>query len=142
MTCFASGLLMPEGPIAMADGGLILVEVLGGRLSRLTSDGTRTTVADLGGGPNGAAIGPDGRIYVCNNGGFGKVTLPDGGLLPVEAPLDTPPGMIQVVDPVSGVFETLYESTKSTPFWGPNDLVFDDASDPLQIERLLRATRE
>jgi gluconolactonase len=24
----------------------------------------------MGGGPNGAAIGPDGKCYVCNNGGF------------------------------------------------------------------------
>ncbi|MFC3698407.1 MULTISPECIES: SMP-30/gluconolactonase/LRE family protein [Sphingobium] len=126
MTCFASGLLMPEGPIAQPDGGLILVEVLGGRLSRLGPDGARTTLADLGGGPNGAAIGPDGRIYVCNNGGFKKMILPDGGLLPVEAPLDTPPGAIQVVDPATGTFETLYASTEATPFWGPNDLVFDE----------------
>ncbi|WP_375285199.1 SMP-30/gluconolactonase/LRE family protein, partial [Sphingobium yanoikuyae] len=102
MTVFASGLLMPEGPIAQPDGGLILVEVLGGRLSRLGPDGVRSTIANLGGGPNGAAIGPDGRIYVCNNGGFDKLILPDGSLMPIEAPLDTPPGAIQVVDPASG----------------------------------------
>ncbi|MCC4233094.1 MULTISPECIES: SMP-30/gluconolactonase/LRE family protein [Sphingobium] len=126
MTVFASGLLMPEGPIAQPDGGLILVEVLGGRLSRLGPDGVRSTIADLGGGPNGAAIGPDGRIYVCNNGGFDKLILPDGSLMPIEAPLDTPPGAIQVVDPASGAFETLYASTEATPFWGPNDLVFDE----------------
>lgn len=125
MNFFTSGLLMPEGPIATADGGLMLVEVLGRRLSRIAPDGTRSTIADLGGGPNGAAVGPDGRVYVCNNGGFAQVELPDGSLMPTEAPEDTLPGMIQVVDPVSGAFETLYASSEATPFWGPNDIVFD-----------------
>lgn len=123
----ADGLWLPEGPVAMPDGSLIVVEVLGGRLTRIAADGTKTTIAELGGGPNGAAIGPDGRCYVCNNGGFRHMTLPDGGLLPLEAPLDTPPGSIQVVDLATGAFETLYEHNEATPFWGPNDIVFDDA---------------
>jgi gluconolactonase len=116
---------MPEGPVALADGSLLVVEVLGGRLSRIAPDGGVSTVADLGGGPNGAAIGPDGRCYVCNNGGFAYAELPGGGLMPLEAPHDTPPGLIQVVDLNSGAFETLYAHSESTPFWGPNDLVFD-----------------
>ena len=33
-------------------------------------NGRTEVVAHLGGGPNGAAIGPDGAVYVCNNGGF------------------------------------------------------------------------
>lgn len=121
------GLMLPEGPVAMPDGSLIVVEVLGGRLTRIAADGTKTTLAELGGGPNGAAIGPDGRCYVCNNGGFDHMTLPGGGLLPLEAPLDTPPGSIQVVDLETGAFETLYAHCDKTPFWGPNDIVFDDA---------------
>lgn len=121
------GLMLPEGPVALPDGSLLVVEVLGGRLTRIAPDGTKTTVAELGGGPNGAAIGPDGRCYVCNNGGFLHTVLPDGGLLPLEAPLDTPPGSIQVVDLQTGAFATLYEHTAATPFWGPNDIVFDDA---------------
>lgn len=127
MKPFASGLQMPEGPVAQADGSLLVVEVLGRRLSRIAADGTVSTVAELGGGPNGAAVGPDGRCYVCNNGGFDHVVLPDGSLLPTEAPHDTPPGSIQVVDPATGAFETLYRHSEDTPFWGPNDLVFDDA---------------
>jgi gluconolactonase len=121
------GLMLPEGPVVLPDGSLLVVEVLGGRLTRIAPDGARTTVAELGGGPNGAAIGPDGRCYVCNNGGFEHMVLPDGGLLPLEAPLDTPPGSIQVVDLETGAFETLYSHSDATPFWGPNDIVFDDA---------------
>src|SRR5256885_1825876 len=63
------GLRFPEGPIAMADGSVILTEIEGQALTRVTPDGKKTTVAQTGGGPNGAAIGPDGKIYVTNNGG-------------------------------------------------------------------------
>src|SRR3954447_11948191 len=60
------GLRFPEGPIAMADGSVIVVEIQSGTLARVTPDGTVTEVAKTGGGPNGAAVGPDGKIYVCN----------------------------------------------------------------------------
>ena len=69
----ASGLQFPEGPVAMADGSVLVVEIARGTLSRVTPDGRIHVVADLGGGPNGAAIGPDGAVYVCNNGGFSWV---------------------------------------------------------------------
>src|SRR5215467_6534507 len=65
----AEGLHFPEGPVAMADGSVVLVEIRRGTLTRVTPNGRRETLAELGGGPNGAAIGPDGAVYVCNNGG-------------------------------------------------------------------------
>src|ERR1700748_1151210 len=63
------GLEFPEGPIAMADGSIILTEIKGRRLTRVTPDGKKETVVETGGGPNGAAIGPDGAIWITNNGG-------------------------------------------------------------------------
>mgnify|MGYP001274990055 CR=1 FL=1 len=63
----AKGLRFPEGPIWMPNGDLILVEIEAGRLSRVSNEGVITTIADLGGSPNGAAIGPDGACYVCNS---------------------------------------------------------------------------
>ena len=54
----------------MSDGSVLLVEVARGTLSRVRPDGEIEVVAELGGGPNGAALGPDGAVYVCNNGGF------------------------------------------------------------------------
>src|SRR3989454_8782118 len=65
-----SGLQFPEGPIALADGSVLVVEIKRGTLTRVAPDGKQTIVATTGGGPNGAAIGPDGLVYVCNNGGF------------------------------------------------------------------------
>src|SRR2546423_14708737 len=66
----AEGLQFPEGPVALADGSVLLVEIADGTLTRIAPDGTKRVVATTGGGPNGAAIGPDGRCYVANNGGF------------------------------------------------------------------------
>jgi gluconolactonase len=67
----ASGLRFPEGPVSMPDGGgVLLVEIAAGRLTRVAPDGTTIVVSTPGGGPNGIALGPDGRVFCCNNGGF------------------------------------------------------------------------
>jgi gluconolactonase len=120
----AEGLLFPEGPIALPDGSVILVEIAGGRLSRVYPDGRTEVVAETGGGPNGAAYGPDGRIYVCNNGGFDTVVR-DGRVRIAETLSSYVGGSIQAVDVVSGEVETLYTEVDGVPLKGPNDLVFD-----------------
>jgi len=53
----AEGLGFPEGPVALADGSVLLVEIFAGTLTRVSPDGTKTIVARPGGGPNGAALG-------------------------------------------------------------------------------------
>src|SRR5258706_4949268 len=70
-TTIATGLRFPEGPVAMPYGSVILVEIALGRITRVKMDGSKETVAEPGGGPNGLALGPDGKLYCCNNGGFG-----------------------------------------------------------------------
>ena len=65
----ATGLGFPEGPVAMPDGSVILTEIRNGRCSRVTSDGKVALFSATGGGPNGLAVGPDGALYLCNNGG-------------------------------------------------------------------------
>jgi gluconolactonase len=121
-----SGLQFPEGPIAMPDGSVVLVEIRRGTLSRVSRDGKITVVAETGGGPNGAAFGPDGKVYVCNNGGFEWHDL--GGLtLPGNQPKDYIGGRIQRVDLATGKVEDVYTECDGHPLRGPNDIVFDAA---------------
>jgi len=120
----AEGLQFAEGPIWMADGSIILVEIKRQTLSRVAPDGTITVMAELGGGPNGAAIGPDGAVYVCNNGGFEWYEV-GGALIPGHKPADYAGGSIQRVDLATGQATTLYTGCDGEPLHGPNDLVFD-----------------
>ncbi|CAN5171495.1 SMP-30/gluconolactonase/LRE family protein [soil metagenome] len=119
------GLDFPEGPMAMADGSVILTEIKGQRLTRVHPDGSRETVAEVPGGPNGAAMGPDGAIYVCNNGGRFKWGEMNGLTIPGNAPPEHKGGSIQRVDMATGKVETVYDSCEGAPLWSPNDLVFD-----------------
>lgn len=120
----ATGLKFPEGPIAMPDGSVVLVEIARQTLTRVTPDGRQQVIAELGGGPNGAAIGPDGKCYVCNNGGFTWHER-NGRLMPGEAPADYKGGSIQRVDLQTGKVETLYTECEGRRLNGPNDIVFD-----------------
>jgi gluconolactonase len=126
LTEITTGLRFPEGPIAMPDGSVILVEMFGPRLTRVNADGTKETIAEIAGGPNGAAIGPDGALYLCNNGGcFSPLDL--GGLL-LPGPHDPTlysGGRIQRVDLSDGAVTTLYTECDGRPLRSPNDLVFD-----------------
>jgi gluconolactonase len=120
----ASGLQFPEGPVALPDGSVLVVEIKRGTLSRVTPDGKISVVAKTGGGPNGAALGPDGRVYVCNNGGFEWHEFA-GFSVPGNQPSDYGGGRIQRVDLSSGRVEDLYTACDGRPLCGPNDLVFD-----------------
>jgi len=111
MECIAEGLEFPEGPVVMADGSVIVVEIYGGRVTRCWN-GRKETICEIGGGPNGAAIGPDGALYICNNGGLGK-TGPGTE------------GRIERIDMKTRRFERVYDSCDGLSLEAPNDLVFD-----------------
>ncbi|HWS73710.1 MAG TPA: SMP-30/gluconolactonase/LRE family protein, partial [Quisquiliibacterium sp.] len=121
----ATGLEFPEGPVAMDDGSVLLVEIARGTLTRVTPDGRASVVAQLGGGPNGAAIGPDGAVYVTNNGGFRWTRLPNGQLRPGYQADDYEGGRIERVNLATGRFERVYTACGVEKLRGPNDLVFD-----------------
>ena len=119
------GLKFPEGPVAMPDGSVILVEIERKTLTRVSVDGEVSVIADCGGGPNGAALGPDGKMYICNNGGFewnqsGPFKRPGE-----ELAKDYVGGSIQSVDLATGSVETIYTECDGEALKGPNDIVFD-----------------
>ena len=126
MDIVTDGLRFPEGPVAMPDGSVILTEIEAGRITRVAADGTKTTVATPSGGPNGLAIGPDGKLYCCNNGGFNWGER-DGYLTPNGIASDYSGGRIERIDIVTGAVEILYKSGDfGCVLRGPNDIVFDD----------------
>ncbi|ANK82460.1 MAG: gluconolaconase [Rhizobiales bacterium NRL2] len=118
------GLRFPEGPIALPDGDVLVVEIAAGRLTRCHPDGSTTVVAEPGGGPNGAAMGPDGKCYVCNNGGF-RIFERDGRIIPLDQPDDYSGGRIERIDIETGEVEVLYTHCDGVALKGPNDIVFD-----------------
>jgi gluconolactonase len=92
-------------------------------MKRLLPSGKIEVIAEIDGSPNGAALGPDGLIYVTNNGGL--TWLPDGRPAPFTKPEDYIGGSIQRVDLTTGRLETLFKSCDGVDLCAPNDLVFD-----------------
>lgn len=107
------GLRFPEGPIALSDGSVLVGEVQGQALTRVSPNGRKEVLVETGGGPNGAAVGPDGAIYIANNGG--AFFFPD----------TYRGGFIQRYDMATGALLTLYEACDGVRLIAPNDLVFD-----------------
>ena len=124
ITEIATGLQFPEGPIAMPDGSIIVVEIQRGTVSRVSPGGSIEVIATPGGGPNGAAIGPDGACYICNNGGF-EWHERNSLVFPGDQPNDYSGGRIERVDLSSGEVSVLYTECNGNPLRGPNDIVFD-----------------
>lgn len=121
----ASGLLFPEGPVYCDDGSVILVEIQRETISRVTPDGKTQVLAQIGGGPNGLAMGPDNALYICNNGGFlfqniAGFNRTRAGVHPAYTS-----GRIERYELETRTLTTLYDRCGDHMLCGPNDLVFD-----------------
>ncbi len=124
MEVLADDLLFPEGPLVLPDGNLVVVEIRRQTLTHIGKNGEKTIITSMGGGPNGAALGPDGHVYVCNNGGWawrksGK------GYLPCVYRSSSEPGRIERVDLATGRLDLLYDTDGQRKLRAPNDIVFD-----------------
>lgn len=118
----AAGLKFPEGPVAMPDGSVLVTEIAGGTLTRVSPEGRSSVFSRPGGGPNGLAIGPDGALYLCNNGGN---EYPPGHFAAIGPAKDYAGGSIQRIEMDTGEVRTLYSHCGEHRLSSPNDLVFD-----------------
>ena len=125
----ADDLLFPEGPVPLADGSVLLVEIARPSVTVVAPDGTKRIVAEVGGGPNGAAIGPDGKVYVCNNGGcfewhdVGAPACPGRACPTIRGTAARSSAWTST----PGRSTTLYTECDGQPLRAPNDIVFDDS---------------
>lgn len=121
----ATGLRFPEGPVALHDGSVAVVEIEGGSVAHVAQDGSIRRF-DLGGGPNGAAFGPDGALYVCNDGGLAFRTE-DGICFPWNVAEDNQGGLVQKLSLEGGGLETVFTHSGEQRLGNLNDIVFDAA---------------
>jgi len=118
----ARGFGFPEGPVALADGSVVITEINGGRISRVAADGTVSLLGTPAGGPNGLALGPDGALYLSDNGGARYLPGHFAGMGPSA---DYTGGSIQRVDLQTGERRMLYSEVDGHRLSAPNDIVFD-----------------
>jgi gluconolactonase len=100
---FATNLSFPEGPVALPDGGWLVVEmgVERGCVSRISPDGKTVTPIVKTGRPNGLAVDRDGVIWVAES---------------------LYPSVIRVT--MDGKAETFLTECEGLPLLWPNDLAF------------------
>jgi gluconolactonase len=125
----ATGLGFPEGPVVLADGAVLAVDIDGGRVIQV-KNGEVSVVATPGGGPNGLALADAHTGLIANNGGF-RWTEVNGTRIPIDhvthtnEPIGFSGGWIEQVDLSTGKTIRLYEGYQGRPLRGPNDLVLD-----------------
>jgi gluconolactonase len=125
MKLIAEGLRFPEGPVALHDGKLLVVEIEGQSIAYVDpAEGTIERIVRCRGGPNGLAFGPDGAAYVCNNGGS-RWRVTDGLLRPGPPAENYAGGSVDRVDLATMQVRTLYASCEDHKLSAPNDIVFD-----------------
>ena len=112
----ADGLAFPEGPVRLGPERIAFVQIRGQCVSLLDKGAVRK-IAATGGGPNGATLGPDGALYVTNNGG---VSLGHEGVWMAPEPLT---GRLQRVT-LEGHVADVATDLPGKPPNRPNDLCF------------------
>jgi gluconolactonase len=125
MQTITDALRFPEGPIVLSDGSCLVVEIAGRALTHVSRGSDLTVIAELEGGPNGAAIGPGNCVVIANSGGWVYTREANGWQRPTAQA--EAPGWIERVELGTGAVTRLYSHSAEVPLQAPNDLVFDRA---------------
>jgi gluconolactonase len=108
----ATGLEVPEGPVALPDGRIAFVQQVLGMVSAF--DGTRVSTISVGpGAPNSVTYGPDGFLYAAQNGGVVDEW---------RAEISATPSIERIS--LAGEITTVTTVIAGVPLQAPNDLVF------------------
>jgi sugar lactone lactonase YvrE len=121
-TVHVEGLGFPEGPVVLPDGAIAFVDLLHGKV-RAFRDGTVREIATLPGAPNGMRLGPDGALYIANNGGIAPLSV---HALHFAEPMLT--GRLQRLTLDGQASDHAVDLPGAKPS-RPNDLVFTPAGD-------------
>lgn len=120
-----NGLEFPEGPVIYKEDSVLVVEIKGRCITQIFKNGDKSKLINLEGAPNGAAIGPDGALYVCNNGDRFLWGSADGITKPIGGSDDYSGGRIERIDLDTGEVTELYRTVNGHTLRMPNDIVFD-----------------
>jgi sugar lactone lactonase YvrE len=111
------GLGFPEGPVALDDGSIAFVDLLHQNI-RVYRDGKAREICAIEGSPNGMRRGPDGGLYITNNGGIAPVSLHQLKLAEPQVS-----GRIQKIG-LDGSCRDVVTRLPGKGPWRPNDLIF------------------
>jgi sugar lactone lactonase YvrE len=118
----ADGLGFPEGPVLLPDGSIAFVDLLHQKI-RVVKEGKLRELTTVQGSPNGMRLGPDGALYIANNGGIAPLSIE--ALKFAEPQIS---GRIQRLTLDGKVGDFAVDLPGEAP-WRPNDLVFSSAGD-------------
>ena len=108
----ATGLEVPEGPVALPDGRIAFVQQVLGMVSAF--DGIRVSTISVGpGAPNSVTYGADGFLYAAQNGGVVDEW---------RAEVPATPSIERIS--LAGEITTVTTEIAGVPLQAPNDLVF------------------
>jgi gluconolactonase len=119
----ATGVGFVEGPL-VHDDALLFCDLHRGVVKRLRG-GETTIVYDAGGVPNGIAIGPDGMLYVANNGGAMRWDQEGDQLVSRGFEDSGFDARIDCVDLANGLISRVFDKVDGRRFQAIDDLVFD-----------------
>jgi gluconolactonase len=123
MRVLAEGLDFPEGPVALASGSVLLVEIFAGTMRASPPTEPRRSLRGPG-ADRTRRDRPRREVYLCNNGGF-RWHVEGTHPRPILQADDYSGGRIERIDLQTGAVECLYRAAGEVPLKGPNKFVFD-----------------